>query len=509
MEKYYILAIGGSGALASESLVHLCAAGYIESKQIDIIVVDPDQTNENVSRLQQTVLNYNNIRSRIQQRESVFFSSKINYIQTWNPNSKNNNNLENGISYVELNTPENLKYKILTNLLFSPDKRKELLDKGYKGNPMIGTIFMKDIEKEQFFKNMSNEEELNVFVFGSLFGGTGAAGLPVMGKSLRKLRSEKGKQTSIGACIVLPYFGIKAPEQKDIDEFKQNSVKLLPESGNFLPAVKFAIPFYIDRDVNKENGYDSIYFIGCPKSYVQSQRHFQIGGRSQKNRSHYINLYAASAFLDFIKEKAKIDSENNNTSFYATSIDFKDDNSNYLTYENLPDVLKEKDNRLIETFYISAIYNLKYFQHEGKNQKFTWFYHEKRGLNLTESFFSDDFYGYYKQYCEKFLIWLGQLRTNILSLEIFNTDYYKYDEEEDVESFNINSFKEDLIGGYRLHSENSKKSFFSSKITLSSLNDYYLRACDEIEKNDDYQKFLDTLYKGSLKFIQEKYQKKN
>ncbi len=77
MAKYYVMAIGGSGALAGESLVHLCAAGFLGNDEIDFIIVDPDQTNENVQRLQQTILNYNRVRSVMDQKYSFNFRPKM------------------------------------------------------------------------------------------------------------------------------------------------------------------------------------------------------------------------------------------------------------------------------------------------------------------------------------------------------------------------------------------------------------------------------------------------
>ncbi|MBK7446131.1 MAG: hypothetical protein IPJ45_08925 [Ignavibacteria bacterium] len=63
---------------------------------------------------------------------------------------------------------------------------------------MIGTIFMKDFEEDDIYNEMISEPSLKLFVFGSLFGGTGAAGLPVMGKSLKSNLSGASKNLILG-----------------------------------------------------------------------------------------------------------------------------------------------------------------------------------------------------------------------------------------------------------------------------------------------------------------------
>ncbi|MBK7446130.1 MAG: hypothetical protein IPJ45_08920 [Ignavibacteria bacterium] len=122
MAKYYILGIGGSGALAIESLIHLCANGIVGDNELIIKIIDPDETNENVQRTQRTIQNYIKVRSEMKQGYSEFFKTSIVYKGVWNPNKGDNYNLEKGISYVQLNQENNLKFKFLTNLLFSEEK---------------------------------------------------------------------------------------------------------------------------------------------------------------------------------------------------------------------------------------------------------------------------------------------------------------------------------------------------------------------------------------------------
>lgn len=501
MAKYYILGIGGSGALALESLVHLCATGIVGDNELIIKIIDPDETNENVQRTQRTIQNYIKVRNEMKEGCSEFFKTNIIYKGVWNPNKGDNYNLEHGISYVQLNKEDNVKYKFLTNLLFSEEKRKEKLDKGYKGNPMIGTIFMKDFEEDDIFNEMISEPSLKLFVFGSLFGGTGAAGLPVMGKSLKTKLSKSSKKSYIGSCIFLPYFNVKKPSEKEDSKLNELNINLKPDSDNFLPAIKFAIPFYLDKAENKENGYDSIYFLGCPDSFENSQIEFAMGGSDQKNKSHYLNLFAASSFLDFIQNEDN-SANNKDTSIFATSVEKTEIK---LNYKNLPLGFQELKNKRIESFYVSSLFYLKYFLNEGKNTpaSMTWFNHESKGLHLDESFFNNIFTDNLKTYFEKYLIWFGQISNNVIKLELFNTEFYDY--EKDI--LNVDKFLDDKIGSYLLWMENPKPGFLRKKPLIQDLNDKFNIVADDIKTNgsNNFQKFLDILHKGSFSFIQKNY----
>jgi len=501
MAKYYILGIGGSGALAIESLIHLCANGIVGDNELIIKIIDPDETNENVQRTQRTIQNYIKVRSEMKQGYSEFFKTSIVYKGVWNPNKGDNYNLEKGISYVQLNQENNLKFKFLTNLLFSEEKRLEKLDKGYKGNPMIGTIFMKDFEEDDIYNEMISEPSLKLFVFGSLFGGTGAAGLPVMGKSLKSNLSGASKKSYIGSCIFLPYFNVKKPSEKQDIKLAELKINLKPDSDNFLPAIKFAIPFYLDKAESKDNGYDSIYFLGCPDSFENSQIEFAMGGPDQKNKSHYINLFAVSSFLDFIQNE-DISVKSRDSMIFATSVNKEEAR---LNYKNLPLNFKETDCKHIEAFYVSSLFYLKYFLTEGKNTpaSMTWFNHENKGLNLNESFFNNTFTDDLKTYFDKFLVWYGQISNNIVNLETFNTDFYDID--NDVLS--INNFSDDKIGAYLLWKENPKPGFFTKKPLIQDLNSYFNNVTDDVKSigSNDFQKFLDILYKGSFSFIKKNY----
>jgi hypothetical protein len=492
------MAAGGSGALALESLIHLFAAGYSELDEVFISIVDPDETNQNVERVIELIGVYKNIRSSMGNNPSTFFRTKIHFEPEyyWNPNSDQAKTLDDGILYAQLDKEGNMDYKLLTDLLFTDNQRTEPLDKGYKGNPMIGTIFMKDIERSAFFNMMRDEPEVYFFVFGSIFGGTGAAGLPVMANTLKKLR--KDKKTIAGACITLPYFSLKQPVGEKDEKLKKENVTIRPDSSNFLPAVKFAIPFYVDRINNKrENGYNALYFVGSSESYKTDLKDFAIGGREQNNRSHFVNLYGASAYIDFLNNIQNYQT-NSDTQYFASSVNYNDS----LNYDNLPSVLKEPESKRLERFYITTIFFLKYFLKDARNElkSLTWFIDKKLGLGMDSSFYNERFITDFERYSKMFLRYLGQLYYNKVPLKLFKVPFY--DENNDAVR---ETYDSDDIGDYYEHASMNFGFFKGKKSDLKSLNKHLVDVKYNVrgDKSSRVTDFLNWLDLGSDIYIED------
>ena len=57
-DKLFVIAIGGTGMRCLESFTHLCAMGVFDSKEIDILTLDTDQTNGNKQRTEELIKQY-------------------------------------------------------------------------------------------------------------------------------------------------------------------------------------------------------------------------------------------------------------------------------------------------------------------------------------------------------------------------------------------------------------------------------------------------------------------
>ena len=84
MDKFFLIAIGGTGMRCLESFVHLCAAGLFDNQTIEILTLDTDQNNGNKERVENLIDLYNKVKTNDnatrggEQRSNTFFSAKLN-----------------------------------------------------------------------------------------------------------------------------------------------------------------------------------------------------------------------------------------------------------------------------------------------------------------------------------------------------------------------------------------------------------------------------------------------
>jgi hypothetical protein len=130
-----------------------------------------------------------------------------------------------------------------------------------------------------------------------VFGGTGAAALPVVGRALRDgVLAEGGRadvkgaaRERIGAALILPYFSLPAPSAATDDGGPR------PENALFSHNAAGALPSYLDRE--RDPGYGGYYVMGDGMPREQDRN--AVGGEAQANAAHYVELFTALAALDF------------------------------------------------------------------------------------------------------------------------------------------------------------------------------------------------------------------
>jgi hypothetical protein len=100
---------------------------------------------------------------------------------TWCPSSQHGATLGEICRYDRL-PPEQ---KALMDCLYLPEERTQKLDKGFRAHPSVGAavLLSQTLEAEQFWQNVSasiraarEAYDVKIFLVGSIFGGTGAAG---------------------------------------------------------------------------------------------------------------------------------------------------------------------------------------------------------------------------------------------------------------------------------------------------------------------------------------------
>lgn len=313
MQKNVLIGIGGTGSRVIESVVNLCAAGLGPDK-LHIFMIDPDQGNGNLTRTKTLITRYTQMRAAYERTaDNPSFKTEIIIPPAdepfiWSIFEERHFTLGKYINYDNLKktSPELAN---LANVLFTDDELDTDLERGFRGHPSIGSVVMADPPMDEYpFKLLwegietMGEGDLRVFIVGSIFGGTGAAGFPTLGSRQllkfndtmhAKLADDKSR-ILLGGALVLPYFSFTANQNITESMFVTNS--------DFPIATKAALQYYNDKHL----GFDQYYFVG--DSLSQNVGKFSTGAAEQENKPHYIEMASGLAAFDFFsqsKEAAK------------------------------------------------------------------------------------------------------------------------------------------------------------------------------------------------------------
>ncbi|KQS33806.1 hypothetical protein [Dyadobacter sp. Leaf189] len=335
MLKNVLIGIGGTGSRVIESVIHLCAAGLGPDK-LHIFMIDPDQGNGNLTRTHTLIKNYIELRNKFQRTENNnSFKTEIvippgDKQFVWNIFEESNYTLAKYINYDNIvkTKPE---IADLANVLFTEKELNTSLNKGFRGHPSIGAVVMADPPMEEYpFKMLWDgidafgENELRVFIVGSIFGGTGAAGFPTLGSrqlikfndTMQATLSGEQSRVLLGGALVLPYFSFS------VDSASSAGEPMFVTTGDFPIATKAALQYYNDKQL----GFDQYYFIG--DSLAQKVGDFSTGSSTQQNKPHYIEMVSALAGFDFFSQPAQLPA--NNKKYFLASRETEKINWNVL-----------------------------------------------------------------------------------------------------------------------------------------------------------------------------------
>ena len=319
----YLIAIGGSGARCVESLVHLASAGLMSDEKIKILFVDPDQSNGNYIRTCQQIDAYNKCRKLVwkagepcQWMRTEIINLGISTV------GAGNNSLANFFNYNAMSDNDPVATDLF-DVLYTKEEQQINLSEGFRGRPAIGSAFMSQLNFQALrdsryagnyadylqpwaklleeIDNAIDNSQIKILLCGSVFGGTGASGLPVIARLLDDFYKGKAKSSvggdsltqrnnlTLGSLLILPYFGFAAGGAANI-----------PQDGVYARAPEFALNTAAAMQYYKsqmQNVCDVFYCIG-DQNRVEVQ--FSAGGEGQENKAHIVELYAALAVRDFL-----------------------------------------------------------------------------------------------------------------------------------------------------------------------------------------------------------------
>ncbi len=418
MAKLYIFGIGGTGSRVIKSLTMLLATGVKTNYDIVPILIDPDGSGGDLNRTSKILREYQSIHKSIDNYEhSHFFKNKITTLGHILLDKNQGGKVFDGFQF-ELDGIQNDKFKnfidyntldannkYLTQLLFSEKNLEADLKVGFKGNPNIGSVVLNQFTKSEFYTSFAAnfQSDDRIFIVSSIFGGTGAAGFPLLLKNIRKgkidgTNYESLKNAVIGGITVKPYFKLKQNDDSEID------------SHNFITKTKAALNYY-STNVTGNKSINALYYIGdVAKNEYQNIE----GGTEQKNKAHFVELASALAIVDFANTE-NIDLETKNgvapDPIYkefgikeCTNISFND---LFITTE---DAIKEN---LTKYFY----FNL-FIKDQLQNYLDDPFAREHLPV-IDSNFLHQTFFKTISDFNSSFRVWLAELKENEISFSPF------------------------------------------------------------------------------------------
>ena len=303
MATNYYIGIGGTGARVAEALLHTCAAGY-GPESLTLFLIDPDEGNGNLSRTKELLTRYQTVRSLLRGSADLdipLFKTEIRAPEplVWSIFESGDTTLGSYINHANFKESDPGLYD-LVNVLFTRGELAENLNEGFRGHPAIGAVVMAEPPEgrepwKTFWADVDaaqRENEIRVFLAGSIFGGTGAAGVPTLGAPdmlkfhPRARINDRSSKITLGGVLVLPYFSVDASDAP-------TDGRLFVSSRDFPIATRAALRFYSEKDL----AFDQLYLAG--DSLAQTVGEFSAGSSQQENRPHYVELVSALAAEDF------------------------------------------------------------------------------------------------------------------------------------------------------------------------------------------------------------------
>ena len=321
--SYYLIAIGGTGNKILESLVYACAADALYTPDADgrpvpiprvhALIVDVDAACGNTTRAKQAAEHYETVReafaaSGVPRRG---FHTALT-VERWNMN------LAKRATSVAGMTKNHRKDRLLADSLFSRTEADLEYSEGFRGHPDLGVLFFADLLSSldalaaegqpdellamlsQMRRELDAGDTVRVMLVGSIFGGTGASGIPSISRFLRERFRDRADRFILSATLMLPYFDVP-PSTAD------ETLEIVVKSAAFLDKARTALQYYgmegmiRSGEEDARGVYDALYLLGLPKEAFVTQRIYSTGSQSQENDAHLLEWLAVRCGAQFFR----------------------------------------------------------------------------------------------------------------------------------------------------------------------------------------------------------------
>lgn len=494
MAKLFVFGIGGTGSRVIKSLAFLLGSGVkINAKEVIPIIIDPDRANGDMNRTVDILKNYQRIRDKGHDTAKPgFFNAKIstlNELVATNQKEKmsspdfrfeldgvQNERFRDFIDYNNLDKSN----KALTDLLFSEENLEADMEVGFKGNPNIGSVVLNQFKNADVFKHFASNFEANdrIFIISSIFGGTGAAGFPLILKNIRNAPEYLSnfaflRKAKVGAVTILPYFGVAPDDKSKIDK------------ATFISKAKAALSYYA-RNVSGNNSLNALYYIGDKdtKDYDNKE-----GAAEQRNDAHFVEVAAALSVIDFANlDDALLQCEENGKAISPLYKEFGiKERTQDIDFSHLGSVSKDRIMKPLTQYQLMCMFLRDKLT--DTIDKYPWSNHGT--VKITKTFISQPFFSdYLINFNKAFEDWLTELKRNKVSFAPYKLD---------TDAKNIFY----LLNGKENHPTKSILPFAKNNYEL------FIDQLNDAEKNvgdpPAEQKFLSIFYRATENLLQKKF----
>lgn len=446
MSKIYVFGIGGTGARVIRSLTMLLASGVKLGENIDTVIpviIDQDRSNGDLTRTIALLKTYKSLHDQLKfgrNSKSEFFKTNIDDLNTsfrMQVADVADKDFQSYIKYLNLDT----RNKALVSLLFSKKNLEAHMDVGFKGNPNMGSVVLNNFSTEadndlgSILESFQSGDK--IFIISSIFGGTGAAGFPLLLKTLRQAQSSQLPSAAlvanapIGAITVLPYFGVQHDEDSEIN------------MDSFMSKAKAALSYYRDN-LNT----DVLYYISdkLSKNYDNHE-----GDSAQRNNAHFVEMVAALSIVDFCKNNVQHDGSKSFKEF-----GFNEDKP-VVSIRTLADSTRALVGKPLISMFIFEKFYKEHLKNTWENawaKDFSYTDDDNKG-KMDSTVMSHDFFVKLTKFLKDFdNEWLREMANNSRTFKPFN-----------LETSGENIFNS--IDGYE-----PKKTGFWGKLTSKNLDGY-------------------------------------
>lgn len=294
----FVVAVGGSGAKMMQTQIHLSAAGLLPENRpaLSALLVDPDENNGNVEECQQLFESYVQCRTLLahQLGNTPLLRAEVSLDGPYTPvRDRSVDTLKDIFRYHDLERKGSVDAELL-DLFFEPSELEMSIKQGFRGRPAIGaTVLAQSVTFDDGpwsalideIRSRGTSGQVHLLLTGSVFGGSGAAGVPTLVRLLSKELADQLAKLRVGLALFLPFFQFRPVEGEEMQA----------DPAAFPIATAEALKYYHERGFL---GFcDAIYVVGeqVPADVPVAA----VGAARQRNEPHFVELIAGMGAMHF------------------------------------------------------------------------------------------------------------------------------------------------------------------------------------------------------------------